>query len=74
MTPPRGFSPFSAVDGTGINERRIHFTHRRRIRSGWAYWSAATPREIVREVWISPYARSVTVVPLLADFQPAEEA
>jgi|GEM_PF-5675362 len=59
-TPPKGFDPFSLLDAGGFNEKRFHFSHRRKVRNGWDYWTADNPRQFVREVWIGYAARSIT--------------
>lgn len=54
MTAPEGFEPLPLED-----ERRIHYTHRRRVPQGYDYW----PRRgdyIMREVRLSDYAVQVT--------------
>ena len=59
-TPPKGFDPIPLFDTGGINEQRIHFSHRRKVRNGWDYWTADNPRKFVREVWIGYAGRSIS--------------
>lgn len=60
MKPPRGFAPFPLLDSSGLQEKALHYSHRRRVRNGWEYWRRDQPDQVVREVWISDYARCIT--------------
>lgn len=58
--PPRNFSPFSLLDSSGFEEKALTFSHRRRVRGGWEYWRPDQPDQVMREVFISDYARCIT--------------
>lgn len=61
MNAPAGFEPFGFIDTGGIEERRLQFTHRRKVPGGWDYWRDDQPAHYTREVWLSDTARITTI-------------
>jgi hypothetical protein len=55
MDAPKGFESVPIWD-----EKRIHYSHRRKVRNGWDYWTQNNPLQFKREVWIGNAGRYIT--------------